>query len=401
MCYSKYFANLFIIAFFPETNKLVLAALYGGLGQGIPSSKNFDYANSLNAKIQSAGGYGLPPGIYSYAFDPSTGMPFMCDPTKTPPGGSKSQAAGAAAINPPTAARKPTADEPSDNVPSEIDSAPSQDIHPSSTNTNKVITAESPPGTNTVGTNTVGTNTVGTNTVGTGGAPEQRLSPIEHTPPSQKAQKDAVSNASPTSLPGKDEITANGNDDDMDEMNDMTSSSPSDEDHDGVTPTPNQHKTTSAVSDKMASSEHLLEKPSTVTPVQQSTGNKVENHVSNDVSNHAQPSGVTSPQKGVQVKLGPPLYVENPKTNPQSSAQTKVGGQKLTPLIDNYHKELKPDGKVKRSNSLKKYFLSKKGKKNEITIKLPEIPPCPDMKNYHWPWNCLGGFILTQILMYF
>ncbi|CAB4040717.1 Hypothetical predicted protein [Paramuricea clavata] len=139
----------------------------------------------------------------------------------------------------------------------------------------------------------------------------------------------------------------------------------------------------------MASSEHLLEKPSTVTPVQQSTGNKVENHVSNDASNHVQPSGVTSPPKGVQVKVGPPLYVENPKTNPQSSAQTKVSGQKLTPLIDNYHKELKPDGKVKRSNSWKKYFLSKKARKNEITIKLPEIPPCPDMKNYHWPWNCL------------
>ncbi len=357
---------------------MVLAALYGGLGQGVPSSTNFDYANGLNPKIQGAGGYGLPSGIYSYAFDPSTGMPFMCDPTKTPPGASKSQAAGAAAINPP-AARKPAADEPSANVPSEnvpsavgaSASAPSQDIRPSGTNSNKVTTAESPPGANAVGTN---------------GEPEHRLSPIGHTSLSHKAQNDA-SNTSPTSLHGEETTSASGSDDDL-----MTSSSPSNKVQDGVTPTPNQGKTTSAVSDKMMSSEHPLEKPSTITPVP--TGNKAENHVSNDVSNHVQTSGVaTSPPKP-DVKLGPPLYVDSSKTNPHSSEQSKVTDQRITPLIDNYHKELKLGErmKVKRSNTLKKYFQSKKMiKKNDITIKLPEIPPCPDMKDYHWPWNCLGG----------
>ena len=379
--------NSFKILHLLETSKLVLAALYGGLGQGIPSSTNFDYANGLNAKIQGAGGYGLPPGIYSYAFDPTTGMPFMCDPTKTPPGASASQTSGAAAINPP-AASKPVSDEssenlPSENVPSEntpsgisaSTSASSQDSHPSSENTNQVTSPQSPPGTNIVGANA---------------KPIHRLSPIGHTPSSHKTQNFASSmlNTSPTKLPGK--VTpAPVNNDDL-----MKSSSASNKVNNGLTPTPGQGKMTSAGTDKMTSWGHLLHKPSTITPQQQSSENKVENQVSNRVSNQVQPFNAPSHSKEAQVRLGPPLYVPNSKASPQSSAPNKVSEPRLTPIIDNYHKELKLSDKVKvkRSNTLKKYFHTKKmTKKNDITIKLPEIPPCPDMKNFHWPWNCLGG----------
>ena len=307
-------------------------------------------------------------------------MPFMCDPTKTPPGASKSQTSGAAAINPP-AASKPASDQsseelpsenapsenapseitPSENTPSALTGASSQDIHPSSGSVNKT------PG--------------GTNIVGTKLQPEHRLSPIGHTPSSHEAQNYVSPAPNPTTLSDKEKTTAApGNDDDL-----MTSSSPSNNVHDGVTPTPNQGKATSVVTNQMAS-----HKPATISPQKESTGNKAENQASNDVSNRLQPSGVASASKGGQVKLGPPLYVTSPEAIPQSSASSKDAKQRLTPLIDNYHKELKE----KRSNTLKKYFRTKKStKKNDITIKLPEIPACPDMKNYHWPWNCLGRFI--------
>ena len=358
---------------------MVLAALYGGLGLGVPSSDKFDYANSLNTKIQSAGGYGIPPGIYSYAFDPSTGMPFMCDPTKTPPGGSKSQAAGAAAINPP-AANKPVADEPPVNVPSDVApsaSVASQDAHPSITEDK---TASLP----------------GTNTVDNNKTPEHRLSPIEQTPLTHKVQDDtpAVSNDSPTT--GKQLSPSSGKEDDL-----MTSSLPNNKVNDGVTPTPEQHKTTSSAS-KIETTEHLFSKPSGVTPIQQSNGVAIENHVSND----NQPSRDKSSSHAPKVMVGPPLYINNPKSSSNSNnkvTSNKVTSEKLTPLIDNYHKEMKlsKEVKVKRSNNLKKYFERKKTlKKNDITIKLPEIPPCPDMKNYHWPWNCLGEFNSNTLVCY-
>lgn len=389
----------FISFSFPtsETNQLVLAALYGGLGQGIQSSKNFDYAKGLDPKIVSAGGYGLPTGIYSYAFDPSTGMPFMCDPTKTPPGGAKSQAAGVAAVNPPAAtASKPKADDtsgivpsgsvPSDktseNVPSENTpsgntpsgdtsteiggSVPSPDVHPSSTNPNEVTVASAPV----------------TNTVGTNATPEHRLAPVTNTPPSHhKAQKDAppVLNKTPDSSLENDET----NDDEENNDDLMTSSSPSN-DEDDTSISSEDNSASSPITNKITSP------PSVTNPAKQLAGNNVQNRV----SNHVKPSGKTSSKKEVQVKLGPPLYLPNPKINPQSSLQNKITNTRLTPLIDNYHKELMvPKGmKVKRSNSMKKYIESKKAaKKNGITIKLPTIPPCPDMKDYHWPWNCLGG----------
>ncbi|XP_028408428.1 uncharacterized protein LOC114530998 [Dendronephthya gigantea] len=309
-----------------ETNKLVFTALYGGLGQGIQSSTNFDYANGLDPKIQSAGGYGLPPGIYSYAFDPKTGMPFMCDPTKTPPGGGKSQAAGVAAINPPTA-RKPTGDEPVANAPAGNEfsaSAPSPDIHPSAnTNTNKVI-AVNPPTSTTEGNNAV---------------PEHRLSPIENTKPSRTVQNyNAIASATkPTQI----------------HVNKKTNPTLGD---DIMAPTKKRNN-------------YLVATP---------------------VKDRFRPAASS---KDIHVKLGSPLLIPAPKTNAQSSKQSKVNNQRITPLIDNYNRKMQHVVRVlkaKRSNLLKKYIQRKDAvKKNEIKIKLPEIPPCPDMKNYHWPWNCL------------
>ena len=303
----------------------------------------------------------------------------MCDPTKTPPGGTKSQAAGVAAINTP-AASKPKADDTSENIPSEnvpsantpsgdtstdiSGSVPTLDVHPSSTNPKKVASK-----------------------------PEHRLSPVQLTPTSHKAQNDPplVSHKSPSSSLHNDETTPSENDDDL-----MTSSSPSN--NDDFTSISSQDKTaSSSVTNKITSP------PSTIKPGKQLIGNSEQNHV----GNHVEPSSTApSSHKGVHVKLGPPLYVSNPKIKQESSLQNKVTNTRLTPLIDNYHKELMvPKGMkvpVKRSNSMKNYIQSKKAvKKDGITIKLPTIPPCPDMKNYHWPWNCLGGSSLNLNILLF
>lgn len=308
-----------------ETNKLVLAALYGGLGQGVQSTTNFDYANGLDPKIQSAGGYGLPPGIYSYAFDPKTGMPFMCDPTKTPPGGSTSQVAGVAAVNPPTA-RKPTGDEPVANAPSGSELSASASSPSASTSTNEVNLSAS------------------STTEGNNAVPEHKLSPIENTQPSRKAQS----------------------------YNAIASNSKSTQNH---------------VSEKTT---HTLGYDAMVPLV---PSNKLNNGlVPSPVKGKLRPAASF---KNVHIKLGPPLQIPAPKTNAQSNTQSKVKNQRITPLIDNYNRAKQHTEKVvlkeKRSNVMKEYTQRKNAvKKGEMKIKLPEIPPCPDMKNYHWPWNCLG-----------
>lgn len=393
--YNNFFFHFFLFYLrISETNNLVLAALYGGLGQGIQSSKNFDYANGLDQKIVSAGGYGLPTGIYSYAFDPTTGMPFMCDPTKTPPGGTKSQAAGVATISPP-AASKPKADDTSGNVPSD---ETSENV-PSDETSENVPSGNTPSGDTTteiggsVPSPDVHPSSTNPNTATVASTPEHRLSPVQLTPTSHKAQNDPppVSHKSPSSSSDNDETTPSENDDDL-----MKPSSPSN--NDDFTSISREDKTaSSSVTNKITSPS------STIKPGKQLTGNNMQNHVGNRVK----PSGTTpSSRKGIHVKLGPPLYVPNPKITPQSSLQNKVTNTRLTPLIDNYHKELMvPKGMkvpVKRSNSMKNYIKSKKAvKKDGITIKLPAIPPCPEMKNYHWPWNCLGGSTLNLSILLF
>ena len=433
----------------------------------MPSAANFDYANGLNSKIQTAGGYGIPPGIFSYAFDPTTGMPFMCDPTKTPPGGT-SQTNKVAAVNPPTAVKKPKEDEPLGNEPSgnqppviqpSVNEPAANEPAANEPSANEPTANEpaaneptanepaanepaanepaanepaanepaanepsanepsvSEPSANepvanqpSAKTNNDATNLgplSGENTPGFNGQPEERLSPIQATSENQPAEKDThpVSGTSTTTPPENDKTTAPTNAEHSDDI--MTTSSPTNQQdntaNDGVTQTPDQQKTTSSVTESITSSgsnditlsEHKTASLSNASPQSDEVGNDASHDASDDASSHVQPSDASSPHKGTTVLLGTPLYANKPIKNSneksQSSSQNKETEQRLTPLIDNYKQGgATGDVKERQTNKMKTY-IKKILKRNEISIKLPEIPACPDMKQYHWPWNCLG-----------
>ena len=327
---------------------------------GVESAGSFDYADSLNAKIQAYGGYGMPSGIYSYAFDPTTGMPFMCDPSKTPPGG-QSQVTSAAGIKPaaqtPPAATNAQAPAPatapaSVTVPAPAPGKPfqadKQSVQPadSHVSTPAAVPAASNAPQNAPASNQVGKPLFQSNTS------EQKVSPVIDTSigsSSKNNGKGAESNDKPNLtpsvnakiFPGKETKSSNLDTDIMSPM------SPTGSD----------------------------DKP---------TGSDVSNDVNKDIPAPTpfgnQQMGTTNSNYGNQLtssKLSP----GNPKN---TATQSKLAANKLTPLVTNT-----------RTRSLSKLINGQKfktSKRNTVSIKLPEIPPCPDMRQYHWPWNCLGKY---------
>lgn len=325
----------------------------------------------------------------------------MCDPTKTPPGASQSQATGADSINISSASSKPTADEPTENLPSDSVSSVNK---PSE----KTASVSTPFGTN----DNKGAAVTGANTVQAKEATEYRLSPIQQTSPILQKAHDDLTSIEITKQSSETKATSASHDG-------LVSAS-----SDSLLPSAKQNKATSVTSENAIASlkpqgvtsssaankiqgltlspshrknASVTSSESITAPLKQSIGSKAMNNNSSEL---VQPPAVISSTKGTQVRFGPPLYVDDPKSNPKTGARGKFVGGKPIPLPKKYRK-LKQRGvaTAKQSNNLTKYLQRKNvAKKNDITIKLPKIPPCPDMQNYHWPWNCLGEFAIRHNL---
>lgn len=418
-----------------------MTALYGGLGTGEASSENFAYADQLFNKIINAAGYGIPPGIYSYAFNPTTGMPFMCDPTKTPPGG-VSQVNSAAAMplspaktppaNSPPAATQPlppggpyqaekASDELTENktldkvTPDEH--TEEQQIPTKSVQMEELVLQKEQrisPIDDMTASMSAGSST-GNGTKDEGREEGQTPTPPGNTPrappkvsKNNDQDEDIMSPVSPhTTATGSDannDVNANENHYNSPEalIGDMTSSVSPEKtkgndvmhnvDSDGQTPTPpgdHEIESSNMGGDKTTSSLSLR-------GTQQSQVQMSPNQIGS-TSSGSQLGSFNSAKSGSSV--GSPDFVNRPKSNsrgnsPKDTLGEKLSGNTLTPLIDNSYDTTKPAAtQQKRSNSLTNLIKGKKymtSKRNTIKIKLPDLPPCPDMKQYHWPWNCLG-----------
>lgn len=361
------------------------------MGQGI-STTTFDYANGLNPDIEKAGGYGIPPGIYSYAFDPKTGLPFVCDPTKTPTGGSPQMAEGGGAVNNPTVT-KAVADSKMNDL---------QSKYRASNGTSTAMNA---------------------NKEDVQMTSKQRVSvmiPISMIENTTKNHRNSMvgNKAIRSSLNDGHYLTSL--------YNKLTSTSRQKSVFFEKGPT--SHESTLSHSFK----KPLFVKLFSNQPKEDKQQTRVKLHKHMDESKKKTTVKSTSPhfhklskrsyalQRSTRKHTDKKIMSTKPYTKydgiilndryrtntPDLESSEEIeepGDQNRTPLTENFYVQSKKKSgdmkKIKPMKGFRKNIQSSTwSRKNGITIKLPDIPACPDMKNYHWPWNCLGEYnILYQL----